>query len=97
MFAIVSARTTHESIVVLAVFQGRIHLQVAKPPVAVLVVEVVAAILQKNFNGSFSVLANHRWIRMAALDIGETPDVAKHFVKLIGPLPGSRKRTNTTR
>src|SRR5206468_3768826 len=57
--AVVAAVGPGGLVVVLLVLQGRFHLEIAEPPVAVLVVEVVGAVLEEDADVLVLGLANH--------------------------------------
>ena len=75
------------------------HVGIAERPVAEEIVEIVAAVLEihlDRFGRRLRLPHEHR-IGVAAADVGETPDVAHHTAKLVGPLPGGRERADPAR
>ena len=82
--------------VVLLELQGFGHLLVGQGPVAVLVVQVVVAVLQEDADRLGRIgLANHDGVGVAAgfqvlagLYPGETADPGENLAELFGPLPG---------
>src|ERR1051325_3552439 len=74
---------------------------VRERPVAVVVVQVVGAVLEEHANIALRRLADHGLVVMTALlevatigDVREAADPAQHFVKLVRPLPGYGKRAD---
>ena len=95
MVAVVAAVAVDELVVVVAELQGRVHLLVAERPVAVLVVEVVAAVLQEDADRLLvAAFADHAGIDVAAADVREAADVAEHLAEQVGPLPGDGERAD---
>src|SRR6476659_1742854 len=95
MVAVVRSLAILEPHVVTAEFQGREYLLVAKRPVAVFVIEVVAAILQEDSQELFlAAFANYAGIRVAVANICEAPHVRKHLAKLVWPFPRNRERAD---
>ena len=72
MFTAVLAGTAHELVVVLLELQGRFHLQVCQPPVPVLVVEIVAAVLVEHPNRLRWRGADKRRVDVPTPDVRET-------------------------
>ena len=66
---------------------------VGQRPVAVEVVEVAAAVLEKYAQGFRRGLrrADEAGVAVAALDVGEAADMADDFAKRIGPFPRDRE------
>ena len=87
MFAVVSADTVGKLVVVILERQRLGHLLVCQRPVAVLVIQVSTAVLQKDADRLAICFANDRRIVVSTANVHETADVAQHFAKRIGALP----------
>src|SRR2546426_11287216 len=94
MFAVVPFGAELEFVIVTHELQRRGHLLVRQRPVAVQVVEVFGAVLQKDANWFLLRFPNQRRIDIAAANVGEAADVTEHFAKFIGPLPGDGPRAD---
>ena len=94
MLVRVRADAELELVVVALELQRRRHLLVGQRPVAVRVVEIVAAVLQEDAERLAVALADHRGVDVAAADVGEAADVAEHLAKRVGPLPGDGERAD---
>src|SRR6516164_4291266 len=95
--AVVAAVGPGGLVVVLLVLEGGFHLQVAEPPVAVLVVEVVGAVLEEDADVFVLGLADHAGVPVAAANVGEAADVAQHLAEQVRPFPGDGERADATR
>ena len=76
MFAIMTAIPFHIDKIVFSEFEGSSHGSVGEGPVAMKVIEIVAAILQEDADGFLFGFANHARINIATADIGEATDMA---------------------
>ena len=97
VLAAVLAGAADELVVVVFEFQGRRHLLIGQPPVAELVVQIVAAVLKKDADRLVGRGADQRRIDVAAADVGEAADVAEHLAESVGPLPGDGERADAAR
>lgn len=91
MFAIVAAGAADKFVVVAAELERGFHLQIAQPPIAMAIVQIIATILQEDADIALGRLADQRGIDMTATNISEAAHMAEHFVKIVGPLPRRRK------
>lgn len=94
MDSAVSALATNEPVVPVGKLQRDIHLKIRQPPVAVCVVEIVRAVLQKYADRFPFRLADQRRVNVTAADVGEAADVAEHFAELVRTFPRDREGTN---
>src|SRR5262245_28787829 len=94
VLAVVAAVAPLHVVVVLLVLERRFHLQIAEPPVAVLVVQVGRPVLKEDADGFVLGLADDAGIAVAAADVREAADVAEHFAEEVRPLPGDGESAN---
>src|SRR5436853_5342321 len=73
-----------ELFVVFHVAEGGVHLAVGEGPVADVVVEVAAGVLQEDADGFALGLADERRVGVAAADIGEAADGGEDFAEGLG-------------
>ena len=71
MFAIVSTFPQDELVIITRELQCSGHVLVRQRPVAKLIVEIVAAVLQEDFERLFVGLTNEGRIDVTATDVGE--------------------------
>ena len=96
MFAAVLSRATDKFEIIGFKGQGGFHLQVCQPPVPVLVIQIIGAILQKDPNGFPVGFSNHRFVIVPSPDIRETSNMAQDFAEPFGMLPRRSERTDPT-
>jgi hypothetical protein len=94
VYAAMGPFAENELVVVTGEFQRGRHLLVGQGPVAMFVVQVVGSPLKKDANRLRRRLANQGGIDMAATNVHKAADVAEHFAKGVGTLPGDRPGTN---
>ncbi len=95
MFAVVTAITVIQTIVVFGELQRCGHLQIRQRPVAPVAVQVVRPGLQEDADGLARCLADQRRIDVPAPDVGEAADVAEDFAERVGPLPRRIERADS--
>jgi len=83
VIAVVAAFAVDEFVVVLCELQRGRHFEIRERPVAVSVVEVVAAVLQKDSQGLALRFANQRRIDVAAANVREAADMTQHLAYTI--------------
>lgn len=88
MFAIVTAGSAHEFVIVVPEVEGLLHLKVCEPPVTVLVVEILIAVLQEDSDIAFLAFADEGRIDVTAPDVGEAANVADDVFEKVGAFPG---------
>ena len=86
--AVVRAFAIVELDIVILEFERGEHLLVCQPPVSVLVVQVVGAVLKVDPNRLFLGLADDPGIGVTVSDVGKAADVTEHFAELIRAFPG---------
>ena len=97
-FAAVSAFGHHQLVIVARKLQSRRQILIGQRPVAVQVVQVVAAVLQVHLDGlrlAFR-LANESGIHPAAANVRKAADVAQHLAELFRLLPRRGEGTDST-
>jgi len=94
MFPIVPAAAADELVIVVFELQGFIHLQVAEPPVAVFVIEIIFAVLEEDADGFPVGFADAGGVVVSAADVGEAADVTEHFAEPFGVFPGGSEGTD---
>ncbi len=91
----VEAVAVDELVIVVGELEGLGHLLVGQRPVAVIVVQVVAAVLEEGADRLLRRLADQGLVVVAALapgraagDVREAADPREHLAELVRPLPG---------
>src|SRR5262249_14185374 len=94
VLAIVPAVAVNELVFIPRELQSGRHLLIGQRPVAMLVVQVVGAVLEEDTDRLPLRLANDARIYVPAADVNEAADVAEHFAEQVRPFPGYCERTD---
>lgn len=97
MFAIVATGSAHEFVIVVAEFEGLLHLKIREPPVTVFVVEVLVSVLQEDSDIALLTFTNEGRIDVSAADIGEAADMADDIFEEVGAFPGNGEGADSSR
>ena len=81
MYAVVRTAAAHKAVIIAPIAQRRLHLQIGQPPVAILIVQVVLPILQKDAQRANRLFVDERGIGVTAPDIGEGTYVREDLAK----------------
>ena len=97
MLAAVGTFPEHELEIVTGKRQRAGHRLVRQRPVAVEIVEIISAVLQKHAQRLALGFPDQCGIDVSAADIHETADLAQHAAELVRSFPGRRERTDAAR
>src|SRR5215203_7162707 len=75
--------------------QGGFHFRVGEPPITMFIIQVITAVLHKNFNILLFMFADNRRIIIPAAYIGIASYLAEYFLEIFRVFPCSSKGTDS--